>query len=60
MQKSEMRWLRPVPATTSGEDILRELETKGVVHVKGVMPREYVLGMRKRSVLRNDHTLCPT
>ncbi|KAK8870140.1 hypothetical protein IAR55_000710 [Kwoniella newhampshirensis] len=45
---SQIAWLKPLPADASGEEILRELETKGVAHVKGVMPREYVLDMRRK------------
>lgn len=41
-------WLKPMPASTSDEEIRRELEDKGVVHVKGVMDRDLVLNMRKQ------------
>jgi len=37
-----------MPASTSDEEIRRELEDKGVVHVKGVMDRDLVLNMRKQ------------
>ena len=40
-------WLKPLPASTSDEEIRRELDTKGVVHVKGVMSRDMVLDMRR-------------
>ena len=41
-------WLEPFSADI-GDDILRgELETKGVVHVRGVMPRDFVLEMRRK------------
>ena len=41
-------WLKPFPADI-GDDILREeLDTKGVVHVRGVMPRDFVLEMRRK------------
>ena len=41
-------WLKPFPPDV-GDDILRkELETKGVVHVRGVMPRDFVLQMRRK------------
>jgi hypothetical protein len=44
-------WLKPFPADV-GDDILREeLETKGVVHVRRVMPRDFVLEMRRKWVL---------
>ena len=41
-------WLKPMLASASDEDIRRELAEKGVVHIKGVMPRELVLDMRRR------------
>ena len=41
-------WLTPFPADV-GDDVLRkELEEKGVVHIRGVMPPELVLDMRKK------------
>jgi hypothetical protein len=41
-------WLKPFPPDI-GDDILREeLETKGVIHVRGVMPRDFVLEMRRK------------
>ncbi|GFZ43107.1 hypothetical protein JCM24511_00825 [Saitozyma sp. JCM 24511] len=41
-------WLKPLPATATDEELRREFEDKGVVHVKGAMPRDFVLAMRKR------------
>ncbi|OWZ79414.1 hypothetical protein C365_01675 [Cryptococcus neoformans Bt85] len=43
-----LQWLKPMSASASDEEIRRELAEKGVVHLKGVMPREYVLNFRKR------------
>jgi hypothetical protein len=41
-------WLKAFPADV-GDDILRkEIETKGVLHVRGVMPRDFVLEMRRK------------
>ena len=40
-------WLKPLPATASDDEIRQELDTKGVVHVKGVMSRDMVLDMRR-------------
>lgn len=36
-------WLPALPVTVSVEEIRHEFETKGVLHVKGAMPREFVL-----------------
>lgn len=44
----QIAWLPSLPATTSDEELRHELETKGVVHVKGVMPREFVLEARHK------------
>ena len=46
LRASEIAWLPSFPATASDEELRHELETKGVVHIWGVMPREYVMDTR--------------
>lgn len=41
-------WLKPFPADIGDEILRKELEDKGVVHVRGVMPRDLVLDMRRK------------
>lgn len=48
ISSSMLRWLVPLPATASDDEIRREYETKGVVHIKGVIPRKTVLAMRAK------------
>lgn len=43
-----LAWLKPFPADIGDEILRNELETKGVVHVRGVMPRDFVLEMRRK------------
>jgi phytanoyl-CoA hydroxylase len=45
-------WLKPWPRDTPDTTLRHELETNGVVHIKNVIPRDYVLGIRKRQVTR--------
>lgn len=44
----QLAWLPSLPSTASDSQLRHELETKGVVHVKGVMPREFVLAARRQ------------
>ena len=48
MEPSELAWLPRYDAKSSLEDIRRELETRGVVHIRGLIPRETVLGARRQ------------
>lgn len=48
VERENLAWLEPLPATASDDELRHELETKGVVHIKGVMPRDYVLDHRER------------
>lgn len=41
-------WLPSFPSSISDEELRHELETKGVVHIKNVMPREFVLEARRK------------
>lgn len=36
------------PANTPDDVLRKEFETNGVVHVKGVIPRDYVLETRRK------------
>ncbi|GFZ44386.1 hypothetical protein JCM24511_02108 [Saitozyma sp. JCM 24511] len=48
LESSLMGWLKPWPADTPDDVLRHELMTRGVVHVKNLMPREMVLSIRKR------------
>jgi hypothetical protein len=48
-------WLKPWPRDTPDDILRHELKTKGVVHIKNAMPREYVLGIRERYVGAGQH-----
>ena len=50
LSPDQVGWLRSFPADTPDEVLRDELNSKGVVHVKNVMPRDYVLGVRRRWV----------
>lgn len=50
-------WLKSWPRDTPDDILRHELKTKGVVHIKNAMPREYVLGIRERYVGGGPH-LC--
>lgn len=41
-------WLKSLPATASDEEIRKTLEEDGVVHLKGVIPRDVVLMARRK------------
>ena len=45
---TSLRWLKPLPASASDEEIRTELYNTGVVHIKGVVPKDVVLETRKR------------
>ncbi|KAI5475233.1 hypothetical protein MNV49_001713 [Pseudohyphozyma bogoriensis] len=45
---THLGWLPTLPATASDEEIRETLEREGVVHLKGVVPRETVLEVRRR------------
>ncbi|WOO79103.1 uncharacterized protein LOC62_02G002639 [Vanrija pseudolonga] len=44
----KLRWMPSFPADTPDDVLRKELEANGVVHVKGVIPREYVLATRRK------------
>ena len=48
IQPEDIAELPCLPADTPDDVLRAELESKGVVHVRGVMPRDLVLGMRQR------------
>ena len=45
---SGLGWLPVFPADIGDEILRKELEEKGVVHIRGVMPRDLVLDMRRK------------
>lgn len=45
---SGLGWLTPFPADIGDDLLRRELEDKGVIHIRGVIPRNVVLDMRRR------------
>jgi hypothetical protein len=44
----KLRWMPSFPANTPDDVLCKEFETNGVVHVKGVIPRDYVLATRRK------------
>ena len=44
---THLAWLPSIPATAPIEEIRAAYEREGVVHVKGVLPREHVLDVRR-------------
>ncbi|GMK59219.1 hypothetical protein CspeluHIS016_0702340 [Cutaneotrichosporon spelunceum] len=48
LDPAQTAWLPSFPASTPDDVLQKELETKGVVHIRGVMPREFVLAARAK------------
>ncbi|BEI83097.1 hypothetical protein CcaverHIS002_0309650 [Cutaneotrichosporon cavernicola] len=48
LEPDQTAWLPSFPASTPDDVLRNQLETKGVVHIKGVMPREFVLDARAK------------
>ena len=48
--EGKVKSLESWPADTPADQLIAELETKGVLWVKGVMPRDFVLDARRKSV----------
>ena len=41
-----LKWLKAWPIDTPDDVLRKEFEEKGVIHIKNVMPRDYVQGVR--------------
>lgn len=51
-----LSWLKSLPADAPIEDIRAAYKRDGVVHIRGLLPREQVLGVRKTFFEFVQHT----